>query len=291
MRKNWVWLKIIIEMKLEELFDELDFELLAEMANLSSKDTGLPMNIYVSDDSIKNSPRIKVQTDHSPRFKKDHLLVSVTISNNPQVIGNNLSKRDEIIIKEFIRRNKILLTRYWNRQIGIDDVVDGLVKYTPAMKQLKPAIKEILDATNLEFLTEMANLPSKKTGLPMNIYISDNSGVKHGPRIKVQTDHSPKFRKDLLVSMTIDREPKVIGRGLSGKDEVAAREFIVRNINLLTQYWNKQISIGNVTRNLIKHQAEVVVEDTEKLPSLGFTRLGNELRHRKFFDQLKLYND
>src|SRR5208337_4733034 len=122
------WLKIIIEMKLEELFDELDFELLAEMANLSSKDTGLPMNIYVSDDSIKNSPRIKVQTDHSPRFKKDHLLVSVTISNNPQVIGNNLSKRDEIIIKEFIRRNKILLTRYWNRQIGIDDVVGGLVK-------------------------------------------------------------------------------------------------------------------------------------------------------------------
>jgi hypothetical protein len=117
-------------------------------------------------------------------------------------------------------------------------------------------LEELLDEPmDPEFLAEMANLSREDTGLPMNIYISDNSGVKHGPRIKVQTNHSSKFRKDLLVSVTIDQNPKAIDKGLSGKDEAVVREFIIQNRDLLMRYWNKQVSIGNVTRSLIKHQA------------------------------------
>lgn len=118
-------------------------------------------------------------------------------------------------------------------------------------------LEELWDDEQLdpELLAEMANLPSEDTGLPMNIYISDNSGIKHGPRIKVQTNHSPKFRKDLLVSVTIDQNPRAIGTGLSAKDMTIITEFVRKNRTLLMQYWNKQTGIGNVMRSLIKYQA------------------------------------
>lgn len=99
-------------------------------------------------------------------------------------------------------------------------------------------------------LSEMANLSSYDTNLPMNIYISDSTGIKHEPRIKVQINHSQKFRKDLLVSVTISKDPEVIGEGLSIEDFKEVKKFIINNYSILLSYWNKQISIGILLKNL-----------------------------------------
>jgi len=107
----------------------------------------------------------------------------------------------------------------------------------------------LIEQMNAEMLSEMANVTSVDSGLPMNIYVSDKSGISHGPRIKVQTNHSQTIRKDLFVSVSISDNPEIMaGSGLSASDFKIASDFILKNKTALLQYWNMQIGIGELLK-------------------------------------------
>ena len=62
----------------------------------------------------------------------------------------------------------------------------------------------------IEFIAEMANVVKNKSGLPMNIWISQ-SFPKHTPRIKAQKNYAEKVEKFNFFNLTIDNNPEVIG--------------------------------------------------------------------------------
>lgn len=92
-------------------------------------------------------------------------------------------------------------------------------------------------------VADMANLRPGKTGLPMVIWIFPQTGKeKHKtPRIKVQTKHGEKAKHGFWVTVTVEKEPKVIGSGLNSSDTELVKEFISLNIKNLIKVWKDEI--------------------------------------------------
>lgn len=89
----------------------------------------------------------------------------------------------------------------------------------------------------------MANLRPNDTGLPMVIWISEKSGVRHGPRIKVSLKRGDKIDPSNTVSITITKTPVQKGiEKLPAKDFALVQKFIVLNIDLLLKYWHREVS-------------------------------------------------
>jgi len=112
------------EQELNEFID------LSEMANIRPKNSGLSMCIYVSDkDNVKSqhSARIKVSKNYGDKISKNNTF-SITISDNPEVVGNtgDIKEKDINELKQFIIKNKELLLNYWNLKIDIGDVLSSL---------------------------------------------------------------------------------------------------------------------------------------------------------------------
>jgi len=92
-----------------------------EMANIEKKVTGLSVNIYISEKNSSHGPRIKLS-------KEGHnFLCSITISNNPKVIGDCKIKQKELNkIFEWIKINKNVLLDLWNMKIGHYEAIQKL---------------------------------------------------------------------------------------------------------------------------------------------------------------------
>jgi hypothetical protein len=121
------------------------------------------------------------------------------------------------------------------------------------MKKIKH-IKEYKQFLEDERLFEMANVVKEQTGLPFIIWISPKMS-SHGARIKVQGDYSNKLRKDLLFTVTISDEPKVIGDTgeLSESDINLAKEFVKLNMEVLLDYWNEvDVNLASIFSKLKK---------------------------------------
>lgn len=114
-------------MKVSEIKEDVDFEhFLLEMANLTKRMTGLPMNIYVSTkDSVRDrhGPRLKAMSTHGNAFDKSSL-TSVSISKQPIDFHGKLTQRDFSEIVEFIQRNEKALLSLWNKKIDIGEFVN-----------------------------------------------------------------------------------------------------------------------------------------------------------------------
>ena len=87
----------------------------------------------------------------------------------------------------------------------------------------------------------MASVSPETTGLPMAIYISPkNAG--HGPLIKVLQQYGDRLNRDELFSVTIEDDPRVIGK--PGKirlsDLARIRTFIQLNKEVLLMYWEQK---------------------------------------------------
>jgi hypothetical protein len=86
----------------------------------------------------------------------------------------------------------------------------------------------------------MANLGSKKTGLPMVVWVSPKN-APHGPRLKVSQRYGDKTRVGEWFTMTLEDEPRVIGElgQIRQKDIELVEEFIKKNKSLLLAYWDQ----------------------------------------------------
>jgi len=102
---------------------------LSEMANIRPANTGLTMCIYVSDKenvASNNSARLAVSKTYGDKISKSNLF-TMTISDNPEVIGNtgDIKEKDIKEVKNFILRNKQSLLDYWNLTIGIGELLEN----------------------------------------------------------------------------------------------------------------------------------------------------------------------
>jgi hypothetical protein len=92
-----------------------------EMANISKSKTNLSVNIYISEKNSSHGPRIKLS-------KEGHnFICSITISDNPTIIGNCKIKQKELNkIIEWIKINKDILLDLWNMKIDHFDAYQKL---------------------------------------------------------------------------------------------------------------------------------------------------------------------
>jgi hypothetical protein len=97
-----------------------------EMANLRPKSTGLPMVILVSEKGrSQHGPRIKVSLRHGDRMDALNTM-TVTIEDEPQLIGEGIPVQDLEAIRRYISLNKHTLLGYWNGEIDTVELVANL---------------------------------------------------------------------------------------------------------------------------------------------------------------------
>lgn len=105
---------------------------LFEMSNIRKKDTGLPVNIWLDDigseRNVKhNLPRLKIQGNYKDRVSSKTELISVSISDDPQVLVKRpnleISSSDLKEVLEFIKVHKDTLLGHWNGDLSTSDVL------------------------------------------------------------------------------------------------------------------------------------------------------------------------
>lgn len=92
-------------------------------------------------------------------------------------------------------------------------------------------------------INEMANLSRETTALPMIIYVSDNRGVNHGPRIKCNAGYGRWTGQTFTV--TIDHEPRVLGKtgDIKLNDVQTVVDWVKINHDALIEYWKMEIDV------------------------------------------------
>ena len=108
-------------------------------------------------------------------------------------------------------------------------------------------IKRLLE---MAYYNEMANFKPNETGLPMCIYLSPTTGLKHGPRIKVFDKYGNCGNNEKQVPITISDNPSVEGKfdNIKLKDVELVKQWIIKNKSALIDFYYNKISI-DIFRN------------------------------------------
>lgn len=111
---------------------EISNQILYEMANVSSEESGLPVNIQIDEQGKyrKNKhtfPRLKIQNDYGSRPNSSNL-IPVSIESSPKVPAGKLDikNKDFKIIQKFIKINLDLLLQHWEGIIGTQKLMINL---------------------------------------------------------------------------------------------------------------------------------------------------------------------
>jgi hypothetical protein len=113
------------------------------------------------------------------------------------------------------------------------------------------------DTDGEDFLFEMANLFQNDTGLDMIIWVDVNRRGKHNdPRLKVSSSHSKSVHEGDLIPVLLSENPRILARNkqnaLSPEDLRQVGKYIGLNKAVLLQYWNGEISTGELMKRLKK---------------------------------------
>ena len=114
-------------------------EMLLEMANISQNTTGLDVIIRVQTNNTQstgkhNLPRIKFQNNTATKIQINEL-IPISISENPEILLKNndfnkikISQAQIKAVKQWIVKNKEILTDYWEEKITTDELFQKLKK-------------------------------------------------------------------------------------------------------------------------------------------------------------------
>lgn len=125
-------------------FNNLDEEMLFEMANISPKDSGVRYPMWVDSvgedrDNKHSLPRLKVQ------YKGQK--IPVLISDDPQILRNVQdvlgfsSFKDFNQVKSFIKQNKELLLKHWKGKVTDKELLNTLIPYEPKRRNRYTQLK------------------------------------------------------------------------------------------------------------------------------------------------------
>ena len=98
-----------------------------------------------------------------------------------------------------------------------------------------------LTQTNIDLDTfAMSNVPPKRTGLPMVVYIGPKN-ANHGCKLKVSQFYGTKMRVGQWFSMTVEHEPRIIGDtgDIKMKDIKLVQDFIEINMRVILDFWEQ----------------------------------------------------
>ena len=213
--------------KFNKLYEKYVNDVL-DVIDISPNVSGLNITLWMVTTENDN-PNLTVYKDDIKRTGDNF---SITVSDNPKIIGENfLSRKQTDKLYEFIKLNKNALVDAWNFDITTDVLFD----------KIKQNIKEN------KFIVEMANLPVDKTGLKKTTCIVPTE--KHGPRIKIYKNRPSKY--DDSFTVTIEDKPKVIGKVFVNNQELKnIQKFIILNKDLFLSFWNSKISTDEMLEQL-----------------------------------------
>jgi hypothetical protein len=101
-----------------EIDDEIDFFL---MANLSSRLTGLPFIVWISQrGNAKHDARLKVSPD--PKAIPEEM-VSVGIRPTVEVVAGEMTPADLKLLRAWVELNRDVLVQYWDGELLTDDAL------------------------------------------------------------------------------------------------------------------------------------------------------------------------
>lgn len=86
---------------------------------------------------------------------------------------------------------------------------------------------------------EMANLRPERTGLPFVIFVSQQGGARHGPRIKISP--LPHYNADEAVTVTLEKPPRALGP-VDKRDLELVAQWIELNREAIEGYWDGTIA-------------------------------------------------
>ena len=175
-----------------------------------------------------NNPKITVYKNKKRRGEK----FSLSIENTPKTTGDVfVSDKKLEKIKKFIKNNINILKDYWNFKIYSDEFYDKLIPVTE------------------DILTEMSNIPPRKTGLKKPAWISPTT--THGPRIKIYRTRPSEYDESFTV--TIEDEPQIIGKVfVTNKELKNIKSFVKLNKDLFLMFWDSKIGTKELLKNLKK---------------------------------------
>lgn len=122
-------------MKLSELYpSEQELEkFLFEMANLSSKSTGIERVVIwasqAQDGAKRHGPRVKVSANLTARANPDDLFV-LSIQDSPVILAGESELPADTLedVKAWVSQNKDVLLSYWRGDVTTDEFIELLVK-------------------------------------------------------------------------------------------------------------------------------------------------------------------
>lgn len=88
---------------------------------------------------------------------------------------------------------------------------------------------------------EMANLPTRLTGLPMVVWASDRGNARPDIRVKVMQAHGDRMDPGNLATVAVRPRPYLVAGQLSPADLRLVSEWIKLNEATLIDYWELRI--------------------------------------------------
>lgn len=104
------------------------------------------------------------------------------------------------------------------------------------MNHLTQAIEPHMHDIEASF--DMANLRPATTGIPFVVFVSQQAGARHGPRIELSP--LPRYNPAEAITVTLQSPPPAIGN-LAPSDLALVTIWIERNREPLAAYWRGTI--------------------------------------------------
>ncbi len=101
-------------------------------------------------------------------------------------------------------------------------------------------------------LFEMAKLFPRTAGLPMTVWVSPRGHARRDARVRANTAHGQRMDLDNAAVLGIRPAPRLIEGALSSADMATVSEWITRNADALTEFWDGNIDTAELIGRLVK---------------------------------------
>lgn len=124
----------------------------------------------------------------------------------------------------------------------------------PSKNKQKPA-KKVGNETHAKSTVVPQRCVPALTGLPMVVYVTPASGLHTSPRIQVSQQYGDRMVVGECFSMTVEDEPRIIGkpRNIKVTDLLRVQDWLLLNKQAILDYWeqrttNTLVMLGSLKR-------------------------------------------
>ena len=225
--------------------------------------TGLPYYVFIDNGECYQEfhhPLCLYVYNQPGDIVPDGKITPVIISDNPQVVGDELYKGNEEVF-EFIKNNLNNLLLLADMKIDIGNFYDDFL----SSKQ------------RYAMVDEMSVLNPEVTGLPVKVYVDDTgsykrSGHNQSYRFKYQQDKdiaNPYLWMPILIpSLKIEKSKGIPPRKVKASVEKMVLEWGKKNLDLLIKLGKQEIDGITFEENMVRYDTVDVILDSRINPDI-----------------------